>query len=259
MASGSEPSSLPDFGPDVYAQWRASGIGAITEQLQRRLILTLVGDIKGRSVLDVGCGDGDLAVELSRCGATVTGIDTSPDMIEAARTRAKREGADISFIVGEAGRIPFAPERFDVVVAVTILCFVANAAPVFQEIARVLRPGGFLVIGELGKWSLWAVARRIRAWLGSRLWRRGRFRTAHELRLLAKRAGLGPGPVHGSVYYPRWQRAALVLAPYDTTFGNLTTLGAAFLALSAIKPAEAQRLRQAASTEATYGEKDSIA
>ena len=142
MASGSEPSSLPDLGPDVYAQWRASGIGAITEQLQRRLILTLVGDISGRDVLDVGCGDGDLAVELSRRGATVTGIDASPDMIEAARARAKREGPNISFMVGEADRIPFAAERFDVVVAVTILCFVSNVAPVFQEIARVLRPVG---------------------------------------------------------------------------------------------------------------------
>ena len=161
--------------------------------------------------------------------------------------------------MGEADRIPFAAERFDVVVAVTILCFVSNVAPVFQEIARVLRPGGFLVIGELGKWSLWAVARRIRAWLGSRLWRRGRFRTAHELRVLARQAGLAPGPVHGSVYYPRWQRAARVLAPYDTAFSRLTTFGAAFLALSAIKPAEAKRLQQAASTESTHGKKGSIA
>ena len=70
--------------------------------------------------------------------------------------RVKREGADISFMVSEAATIPFDPERFDVVVAVTILCFVANAAPVFSEIARVLRRGGVLVIGELGKWSLWA-------------------------------------------------------------------------------------------------------
>ena len=54
------------------------------------------------------------------------------------------------FTVGEAASIPFDPERFDVVVAVTILCFVANAAPVFKEVARVLRPGGVMVIGELG-------------------------------------------------------------------------------------------------------------
>jgi len=238
MASASKSSLLPDLGPDVYAEWRASKIGAITEDLQRRLILALVGDVSDRRVLDVGCGDGDLAVELSCRGATVTGIDTSTDMIEAARARAKREGTDISFTVGEAARIPFAPECFDVVVAVTILCFVANAAPVFREIARVLRPGGSLVIGELGKWSQWAVARRIRAWLGSRLWRRGRFRTARELQLLANQAGLAAGSVHGSVYYPRWQPAARVLARYDTAFSRLTTFGAAFLALSAMKLAK---------------------
>jgi ubiquinone/menaquinone biosynthesis C-methylase UbiE len=97
------------LGPGVYAQWRASGIGAITEHLQRRLILTLLGDVRGRYVLDVGCGDGDLAVELWRRGATVTGIDASPEMVEAARARAKREGADISFMIGDAASIPFDP------------------------------------------------------------------------------------------------------------------------------------------------------
>lgn len=240
MVSEGSASVLPDLGPDVYAKWRTSGIGAITEQLQRRLILTLLGDIRGRDVLDVGCGDGDLAVELWRRGAAVTGIDASPEMVEAARARAKQEGADISFMVGEAANIPLAPERFDFVVAVTILCFVANAAPVFSEIARVLRPGGVLVIGELGKWSLWAAARRVRAWFGSQLWRRGRFRTASELRSLANGAGLTPGPVHGSIYYPRWTWAARLLAPYDAALSRLTTFGAAFLGLTAVKPATAK-------------------
>jgi len=74
--------------------------------------------------------------------------------------------------------------------------------------------------------------------MGSRLWRRGRFQTARELQLLANQAGLAAGSVHGSVYYPRWQRAAPVLARYDAAFSRLTTSGAAFLALSAMKPAK---------------------
>jgi ubiquinone biosynthesis O-methyltransferase len=237
MATKIPADDIPDLGPQAYAGWRSSTVGAITETLQRRLILERLGDVCGRSVLDIGCGDGALAVELWKRGAIVTGIDVSREMIEAAQANAKQEGADIRFMVAAAERIPFPSDRFDVVSAVTILCFVENAAPVFAEIARVLRPGGRLVIGELGKWSSWAAARRIRAWLGSQLWRRGHFRTADQLKALAQQAGLVAGPVRGATYYPRWTPAARLLARWDAQFSRITTIGAAFLALSAVKPA----------------------
>jgi ubiquinone biosynthesis O-methyltransferase len=222
---------IPGLGPEAYARWRASGVGAITERLERRLILELVGDARGRSVLDVGCGDGDLAVELSKRGANVVGIDASDAMIEAAKHRAERDQVDVDFRVATAQHLPFPAEQFDIVVAVTILCFVDDAVPVFKEMARVLRPGGQLVIGELGKRSSWAAARRIRGWLGSPLWRKGRFRRAGELRELANQAALVARPVRGAVYYPRFGLAAKALAPLDRAFSRLTTVGAAFLAL----------------------------
>ena len=115
--------------------------------------------------------------------------------------------------------------------------FVDDAAPVFREIARVLRPGGRFVIGELGKWSSWAAGRRIRAWLGSPLWRRGRFRTANELRGLAEQAGLVVKGARGAIYYPRWGLAGRLMRPCDLALGRLTMIGAGFVALSAVKPA----------------------
>jgi len=226
---------LPGLGPDSYRQWRASTAGAIAEQLERDLVLGLIGDVAGRRVLDVGCGDGVLALELRRRGAEVTAIDLSQAMIAAARQRALKQRADVGLAVAEVARLPFAPQSFDLVTAITILCFVADAAPVFDELARVLRPGGRLVIGELNKWSSWAAARRLRAWLGSPLWRKARFRTAGELRALARGAGLQPAALRGAVYFPRAAAAARLLAPWDGTLGRLTTAGAAFLALSAIK------------------------
>lgn len=227
--------NLPELGPDIYARWRASELGTITERLERKLILTLLGDVSGRTVLDVGCGDGDLALELAMRGAIVTGIDASAAMIEAAKGRAKLRNANIAFQVAMAETLPFSAEQFDLVTAITILCFVDDAAPVFTEIARVMRPGGQFVIGELGKWSTWAAARRVRAWLGSRLWGQGRFRTANELQSLAKHAGFVVKSVRGAIYYPRWSLAARLMSPLDSALGQLTTIGAGFVALSAVK------------------------
>lgn len=235
--NNSEPAcAIPDLGPDVYSRWRASEIGVTTERLERELILELVGDVGGREILDVGCGDGEFALDLTRRGAIVTGIDASATMIDAAKSRAKQDSANITFQVAMAEHLPFPAEQFDIVTASTILCFVEDAAPVFREIARVLRPGGRLVIGELGKWSTWAAGRRVRAWLGSRLWRRGKFRTGNELRGLAEQAGLVVKDVRGAVYYPRCGLAARLMRRCDPFFGRRTTLGAGFVALSAIKP-----------------------
>ena len=223
---------LPELGPEAYVRWRASDLGATTERLERDLILQLVGDVRARKVLDVGCGDGDLSLVLAKRGAAVTGVDASDVMIEAARARAKREDIEVAFALAQAERLPFRAAQFDLVTAVTILCFVKQAGPVFREVSRVLRPGGLFVIGELGKWSTWAVQRRIRAWLGSPLWRRG---TANELRNLAQGAGLEVRAVRGAIYYPPIGAAARLLGPVDPALGRLGTFGAAFVALAAIK------------------------
>jgi ubiquinone biosynthesis O-methyltransferase len=227
--------ALPDLGPEAYAGWRASDIGTVTERLERALVLELAGELSGRRALDIGCGDGALALDLAKRGAAVAGIDASAAMIEAAKARAQRQHADAAFQVARAENLPFPSAQFDLVTAITILCFVDDAGPVFQEIARVLRPGGRLVIGELGKWSAWAAARRMRAWLGSRLWRLGRFRTAGELRHLAEQAGLEVETVRGAIFYPRWSAAARFLSPYDAALGRITTVGAGFVAIAAVK------------------------
>lgn len=227
-----------DLSPAVYGRWRASELGIITERLERQVILELTGDVRGRRVLDIGSGDGALAVALNKRGAAVVAIDRSIAMIDEAKARAERENANVNFQVATAEHLPFRDAQFDVVTAITILCFVDEPLPVFKEIARVLRPGGRLVIGELGKWSTWAVGRRVRAWFGSRLWRRGRFRTTGELSRLAEEAGLVVETLRGAVYYPRSGLAAQLMSAVDRRLGRLTTIGAGFVALLAIKPSD---------------------
>jgi SAM-dependent methyltransferase len=235
--SPTDPPRAGQFGPDLYASWRASSLGEITETLEHRLVFRLAGSLRGCSVLDVGCGDGTQASISFDAGAVhVTACDPDPRMIARARARSSDRNAGVGLLVARSQALPFADSSFDVVMCVAVLTFVSDADIAIQEMARVLRPGGRLVIGDLGRWSLWAARRRIRGWLGADLWRTARFRTAADIVELIVKAGLVVGSVQGAIFFPPWTTLARVMARFDPSFGKLTTLGAAFVAVQAMKP-----------------------
>jgi ubiquinone/menaquinone biosynthesis C-methylase UbiE len=238
-AADREPAG--QFGPESYSQWRGTSLGNITETLQQRLILRLAGDVTGRAVLDAGCGDGALTLALWRGGAAqVAGCDVDPRMAARAQARAAQHKAAIHCAVARAERLPFRDNSFDLVTMITVLAFVAAPDAALREIARVLKPGGRLVVGELGKWSSWAAARRIRGWLGAAMWKAAQFRSSRELRRDVEAAGFCVEHVSGAVYYPRVTLLARLMAPVDPMFGEATTFGAAFVALRASKPGVAR-------------------
>jgi len=220
---------------ESYARWRGSRLGRITDKLEERLILEALGDVTGLDVLDVGCGDGALATTLARRSARVTGLDPDAHMLDAARGRAGAEAVDLALVPGRTEELPFAEGAFDRVVAVTVLCFIPDADRAIAEMARVLRPGGLLVIGELGRWSFWSAIRRIRGWLGNPRWRSAQFRTGWELRNLLERHGLTVREMRGSIFYPPSDMAASLLARFDPWLGRRFTFGAAFIAVCAAK------------------------
>ncbi len=228
--------ALTTIDPQAYASWRGKPLGAITEAIELRQILDLMGNLAGARVLDVGCGDGLLACVAAARGAAVTGIDPDPAMLAAARRRAAGAGLELNLRYGTITHLPFPDGSFDIVTAITVLCFVPEAGAAFREMARMLRPGGRLVLGELGRWSLWAALRRLRGWLGSTTWQHAQFRTAAELRLLARNAGLAVTAVRGAVFYPPVGLLARAMAPIDPWLGQRTTFGAAFIGFSAMAP-----------------------
>jgi SAM-dependent methyltransferase len=222
---------------DAYRRWRDTELGAVTEALEHRLLIDLMGSVEGRRVLDLGCGDGLMTTTLSRLGARSVGVDLDRATLTAAVARIDaglRPSA--SFVEGRAENLPFPDQTFDVVVALTLLCMVPDQPAVIREAARVLRSGGTLVIGDLGRWNAWAARRRVRGWLGSPQWRAARFTTRARLSGLVERAGLTVTTVRGAVYYPPIRILARAMAHADRWLGARTTIGAAFLAVAAIKP-----------------------
>ena len=219
--------------PVAYQKWRGTGLGLITERRELETILGMAGELGARRVLDGGCGDGTYALAAAERGTIVAGVDIAPEMIRAAEATAVQRGLDIDFRVESATALPFDDGSFEVVIAVTLLCLLSDPEAAVAECARVTAAGGRVVIGELGRWNMWAVSRRLRGWLGSPMWRTARFWTARRLEKLISTVGLVVDRVEGAVYYPPVPLAARLLAPLDRVPARLTTVGAAFVAVAA--------------------------
>ena len=97
-----------------------------------------------------------------------------------------------------------------------------------------------LVLGELGRYSVWAAERRMRGWLGAQTWRHAHFWSRRELAGVVDQAGLRIAMVRGSVFFPPSQLAARAVAPLEPLLSRMHAPGAAFLAIAADKP-EIQR------------------
>ena len=108
----------------------------------------------GDHALDLCCGTGDVSFALAKCGATVTGLDFSKEMLAIAATRAvKSQSAkhNPQFIQGDAQKLPFADQSFDAITVGYGLRNLADWEAGLSEMVRVARPGARLVVLDCGK------------------------------------------------------------------------------------------------------------
>lgn len=121
---------------------------------RRRLVRSALAAGPGDDVLDVGCGPGYLCAELADdvgTSGSVTGVDTSPQMLELATRRCSKTGR-VQFRGAGAEVLPFEDESFDALACVQVLEYVTDVAACLREFRRVLRPGGRLVAWDVD-WS----------------------------------------------------------------------------------------------------------
>lgn len=141
----------------------------------------LLGEVKGKDILEIGCGGGQNTIVLAKWGARSVGLDISEEQIKYAKKLAKKSKVDVSFYVGDMEDLSmFNNESFDTVLSSCAIGYSQNPKQVFLEVFRVLRKRGlfvFCVVHPIanrgrkiryGKRSIWGIGnyfdRRRRTW-----------------------------------------------------------------------------------------------
>ena len=109
---------------------------------ENRFILSLVGDLRGRRVLDLGSGLGEAAVNFALRGARVTATDISPEMCARCREAGRARGVEIETVVTPVERLEVEEGAFDVAYGANLLHHVADLDATLRSVRRALKPGG---------------------------------------------------------------------------------------------------------------------
>jgi ubiquinone/menaquinone biosynthesis C-methylase UbiE len=130
------------------ATWAAGNFDEISKLILEvgETCVDRAGIEAGMDVLDVACGTGNATLPAARRGATVTGLDITPELLEVARANAAEEGLDIEWVEGDAEALPFEDESFDRVISTFGVMFAPRHEVAAAELARVCRPGGRIVM-----------------------------------------------------------------------------------------------------------------
>jgi 2-polyprenyl-3-methyl-5-hydroxy-6-metoxy-1,4-benzoquinol methylase len=102
----------------------------------------------GATLLDIGCGSGQLALMAAKDGLEVTGVDIAGNLIERARSRAKAAKLYVRFEEADAEALPFGDEAFDVVTSLIGAMFAPRPDLVAAEMLRVCKPGGMIAMAN---------------------------------------------------------------------------------------------------------------
>jgi ubiquinone/menaquinone biosynthesis C-methylase UbiE len=139
--------------------YKSSGVDAVIIQDRHTSVLAWIDSLKlapGSSVLEVGCGAGFMAVALAQHGFRVQAFDSSEAMIEQARRHANESLANdlLTLKVCDVYSMDFNDESFDLVIAIGVIPWLERLEPALEEMARVLKPGGNIIVTTANRMGL---------------------------------------------------------------------------------------------------------
>ncbi len=219
--SSIDPADVARFSAIAAEWWDAGGkfaplhkfnpvrLGWIRDQLCSHFGLdhSAQTPLTGLRLLDIGCGGGLLSEPMARMGASVTGADASEQNINTATVHAQEQDLSIDYRATTAEALCAAGESFDVILNMEVVEHVAHPRPFLRDCARMLKPGGIMLVATLNRTpkSLMLAkfgAEYVLRWLprGTHDW--GKFITPAELQSYLEFAGLEVVDQTGVSYAP---------------------------------------------------------
>ena len=138
-----------------YNKWYETKIGEHADKVETECALHLFKVIPGMCLLDVGCGTGNFSIKLARKGASVVGVDISPEMLAIAEKKVEQEKLDIEFKEMDGLNLLFADETFDGVLSMATIEFIPDYPEMVSEMFRVCKKGGSILVGTINRDSAW--------------------------------------------------------------------------------------------------------
>jgi ubiquinone/menaquinone biosynthesis C-methylase UbiE len=222
---------------EAYDRWYATPLGDWVDRCEKKAVFALLPPVTGLRILDAGCGTGNFSLTLADWGADMVGVDRSSAMLSRARGKRWEGPGKVEWVRGDLAQLPFPAHSFDGVISLVALDFIIAREAVIRELARVLKPGGFLVVAVLNRYSLWTLKRKLSTRVSRQAWRRVDFLRKSDLARLLPATMFSQLRWRGAVYcLPAAFPPLLRLAPCLERLGDRLFPGAAaFLAVSARK------------------------
>ena len=218
-----------DHWSEKYDGWFETPMGRLIKGYESELIHRMLTPSRGEFVLDAGCGTGVFTRHILETGARVVGLELSRPML--ARAIFKCKGRPFLSVQGDMRRLPFADDSFDKAVSITAIEFIEDAEVAVEEMFRVTKPGGTIVVATLNSLSPWAYRREEEGKKGHPIFRHTVFRSPEEIAGLSRVQGIIQTAIHFK------KDDDLELAPEIEMEGRERGLNmGAFLAARWIKP-----------------------
>ena len=183
-----------DHWAEKYDQWFETPMGRLIKGYESKLISRMLAPEPGELILDAGCGTGIFTEDIIETGARVVGLELAFDMLRRAVT--KFSGRTFQSVIGDIQRLPFADDSFNKAISITAIEFIQDARRAVEELFRVTKPGGCIVVATLNSLSPWAQRRKEAAQKGHSLFKHAIFRSPDEIKGLSPVEGIVETAIH---------------------------------------------------------------